>query len=322
MRTIRYGGLLIFLLLQLSSCGLKYQPIDLGDNDYPDLDSTPFFPQEKYQCGPASLAMVLAASGVDVQPEELVALTYVPEKQGSFQLELLAAARTYGRIPYVINPELNALAAELVAGRPVLVLQNYGLESLPSYHYAVAIGLLPGEKIILRSGTSRRRVMDIPLFLMSWLRPGAWAFVVLRPGELPENADLKRYLQALAAFEKANEPAAVFPAYQAALARWPEDPLLLFALGNNALRRNNLREAEEFFRRVLDRDDKHLGAMNNLADILARRGCYRKAEDLINRAAAIAQQEASVFTDLIMITKNEIAGQSAAVKGQNALLCQ
>ncbi len=303
-RALGYGGLIWLLVWQFFGCAAKYPPVNL--KDYPDLVDTPFFPQEKYQCGPASLAMILAATGVQVTPQMLVPLTYVPERQGSFQPELLAAARTFGRIPYVIDPEFNALTAELAAERPVLVLQNYGLEQLPAYHYAVVIGLAPDEKVILRSGTDKRHLMKTRLFLMSWLRPGAWGMVVLRPGELPENADPKRYIQGLTAFENATDPFEAMQAFRAALGRWPGDSLLLFAAGNNALKRSSLAEAENYFRKALKTDPEHLGAMNNLAHTLALQGCFRDAEKTIHQAKTLAEQKESVLKAQIMLTQQEI----------------
>src|SRR5690606_37665875 len=122
-----------------------------------ELEDTPFFPQEKYQCGPAALATVLASSGVDVRPEVLTPRVYVPERGGSLQPEMLAASRDFGRLPYVIEPNLPSLLAEVAAGRPVLVLQNLGVRFAPAWHYAVVVGFSPetGE-IVLRSGTQRR----------------------------------------------------------------------------------------------------------------------------------------------------------------------
>src|SRR5690606_15890104 len=57
------------------------------------LDNVPFFAQDEYQCGPAALATVLVADGVEVTPEELVDQVYVPARQGSLQIEMLAAPR-------------------------------------------------------------------------------------------------------------------------------------------------------------------------------------------------------------------------------------
>ncbi|HEY3517213.1 MAG TPA: hypothetical protein VGL98_09230, partial [Gammaproteobacteria bacterium] len=93
-----------------------------------ELTAVPFFPQTEYQCGPAALATVLKHAGADVDADALTPEVYAPGLRGSLQPELLGATRRHGFIPYVIEPEPSALAAELAARRPVLVLQNLGLE--------------------------------------------------------------------------------------------------------------------------------------------------------------------------------------------------
>ena len=62
-----------------------------------ELVRVPFFPQRDYECGPAALAEVLTFSGVDRVPDDLVAAVYLPERQGSLQPEMIAAARKNGR---------------------------------------------------------------------------------------------------------------------------------------------------------------------------------------------------------------------------------
>src|SRR4029450_1757028 len=64
-----------------------------------ELETTPFFPQVTHQCGPAALATVLGASGVDTTPDALVPDVSVPGLHGSLQIELLAASRRAGRTP-------------------------------------------------------------------------------------------------------------------------------------------------------------------------------------------------------------------------------
>ena len=61
-----------------------------------ELTATPFFPQQRYQCGPAALATVLGAHGRAVIPEQLVDAVYVPALQGSLPEEISATARRYG----------------------------------------------------------------------------------------------------------------------------------------------------------------------------------------------------------------------------------
>ena len=90
------------------------------------LVETPFHTRVSDQCGPSALATVLQASGITVAPEALKSRVYIPDREGSLPIEMLAATRGYKRIPYLINPDITALLGELQAGRPVLVLQNLG----------------------------------------------------------------------------------------------------------------------------------------------------------------------------------------------------
>ena len=194
------------LLLLLTACASR--PPDklqsaLPDTSAVELSDTAFFAQDEYQCGPAALATVLHSAGASQHPDDLSKQIYMPERQGSLQPELLAATRRAARIPYVIDPDLRVLHAELDAGRPVLVLQNLGLGLLPAWHYAVVIGLQPdADQVVLRSGTERRYIMPAREFLRTWRLAENWAMVVLRPGELPSDVDRLRYLQAVATSER------------------------------------------------------------------------------------------------------------------------
>ncbi|HQT26942.1 MAG TPA: C39 family peptidase, partial [Burkholderiales bacterium] len=86
----------------------------------------PFYPQETYQCGPAALAMAFAYDGLSVSPSELAREVYLPGKEGTLQVEMLAAARRAGLVPYVLDNNPDAMMKELAAGHPVVVLQNLG----------------------------------------------------------------------------------------------------------------------------------------------------------------------------------------------------
>ena len=58
-----------------------------------EIQGVPFFAQEEHQCGPAALATMLKFSGLDVTPAALTEKVYVPGREGSFAVELAAAAR-------------------------------------------------------------------------------------------------------------------------------------------------------------------------------------------------------------------------------------
>jgi tetratricopeptide (TPR) repeat protein len=270
------------------------------------LENIPFYPQKDYQCGPAALAMLLGASGVTVHPDDLTPYTYIPERKGSFQVELLAASRLHKRIPYVIDPDISALSSELKAGRPVLVLQNLALHNLPAYHYAVVIGLLPPDKIVLHSGEKRRLTTDLEKFLSRWKRAGAWGLIALKPGEIPAVPDRIRYLTAVSAFESSGNIQQAEMAYHAACSTWPEDQTALLALGNNYLSQGNYQEAETIFEELISINPNNFAASNNLAEVLSRRGCYSQALIVIDRTVKALGKVSSSLNDSVNQTRSEI----------------
>lgn len=279
-----------------------------------ELDATPFFPQEAYQCGPAALATGLAASGVAVTPSELEPLVYLPARRGSLQAELTAASRRFDRIPYRIAPTLAAVLDQLSAGRPVLVLQNLGFEAYPVWHYAVVVGF-DGERseLILRSGTRRRQTLGVKRFLRTWEDGGFWGIVVLRPGELPAGPDRAVYLEAVAALEAAGHTASARRGYEAALGRWPDDPTALLGLSNALYADGVLDEAEAALRRLLEVAPNHAIATNNLAVVLADKGCREDALRILH-----ARLAGEGLNDALRRTLETTAGELAARPAQSA----
>lgn len=200
-----------------------------------ELDATPFFPQTAYQCGPAALATALGAIGVAASPERLAEQVFLPARQGSLQIEMLAAARRAGQVPTRISGDLVLLLQELAAGHAVVLLQNLGFDAAPVWHYAVAVGYsLEREEIVLRSGTTRRAVMPLGVFEPTWARAAHWGFVVLPAGAWPVTASRPAVIEAAIGFERNAPPALALRAYASASQRWPDDLALAMGLGNTA----------------------------------------------------------------------------------------
>jgi hypothetical protein len=254
-----------------------------------ELAGVPFFPQDDYQCGPAALATVLTYSGRATTPEMLAPRMILPERKGSLQVELVATALSHHRIPYVLPPTVDALLAELNAGRPVVVLQNLGLESVPVWHFAVVVGYsAPDESFVLRSGTERRKLENSTDFGRRWALGRQWAMVVLKPGELPAGDDASRYLRSVADVEAVNGAAGLTSAYRAALVKWPDDRVARFGLANALDADGQLAAAGREYRVLLERNPDDLAPLNNLADVLRRSGCRTQALATIDRALAVA----------------------------------
>ena len=254
-----------------------------------ELERTPFFPQSKYQCGPAALATVLAAAGAEVTAEELVAEVYLPGRRGSLQPELVAAVRQRGLVPYELPQSADALLATVAGGRPVLVLQKLGAGPWPGWHYAVVIGYdNRRDRVLLRSGTERRLEVRARHFLATWDRAERWAMAVLSPGELPPQPDFARYMTAAAGLEAVGQAAAARLAYEAAARRWPDESLPRLALANLAYARGDLATAERGYREAAERDPGDAAARNNRAEVLRQLDCVAAAAREIAVARSLA----------------------------------
>lgn len=277
-----------------------------------ELVDTPFYPQITDQCGPSALAAILNVTGVNVTPSVLKSSIYIPDRQGSLQLEMLAATRSYQRIPYTLDPDVKTLVSELQAGRPVLVLQNLGSSFAPVWHYAVVVGYLPDEKrFVLRSGDQERLRVKASTFIRSWRRADYWAFVALKPGTVPDNADVAKYLSALAAFESTGGNANTIAAYEAAVVKWPENTLAQLGLGNAYYAVGQLERAQAVYTSLLRTDQHNAIVLNNLAQVLAEQGAHSNAVQTIDTALSVADIGSPTYR-LILQTREEISMQSHA----------
>ncbi len=253
-----------------------------------ELVDTPYHPQDALQCGPATLAMVLGAIGLPASPAALAEAVFVPARQGSLQIEMLAAARRHGAVAVEIADGWPGLLAELAAGRPVVVLQNLGPWFAPVWHYAVAIGFdRSRDALVLRSGGERRQLFDRIAFERSWQASGRWGFTVLRPGDWPVAVDAARARAALVAFERAAPAGASLPAWRSASDRWPGEPLFALGAGNAWLQAGELEPAAAAFERAASGNGPGAQAgAYNLALTLERMGRLADARAAARRASA------------------------------------
>jgi len=289
---------LLTILTLLSACASapQTQRLFATPNNLPDkieLGQTPFFPQQRYQCGPAALATVLTHAGVNINASTLVDEIYLPSRLGSLQAEILASTRRHGRLPYRIAPDMHALLSEIAAGNPVLVLQNLGLNWVPRWHYAVAMGFdLNKREIILRSGTIARHITDMDTFELTWARGRYWGILTLPAETLPASTDAERYLRTVVALENTQATKQRWPmihiAYRTALSRWPNNLIAQMGLGNSAYQLADLNTAAQAFRNAA-RDHPNAGvAYNNLAQVLLEQGKLDEAEKQAQHAVTLA----------------------------------
>lgn len=304
--------ILAFALL-LSACaatGVREVTQNLQLPRKHELTQTPFFPQTLYHCGPAALATALNAINVKVSPDQLVPEVYIPSRKGSLQIEMLAAARRHGALAVKIEPELGAVLKEIAAGNVVLVMQNLGLSWAPSWHYAVVVGYdLDKELIWLRSGTFERFEMSLSAFQRTWARSKYWAFVALKPGQLPASGGVDAVISALVTYEKNAGAAKAMVAYAAAAKRWPSNLVLLTGLGNSAFVTGDLTGAASAFREAISAHPDSAVAHNNLANVLLAQGDVLAAKESAEKAMRLADKDQKLQSQ-IQITLDEINAYS------------
>jgi tetratricopeptide (TPR) repeat protein len=228
--------------------------------------------------------MVLGWSGVPVAPEDVADHVFTPGREGSLGHDLVAATRRADRLAMPIQG-MEPLLAELAAGRPVLVLQNLGLDWYPKWHYAVAIGYdLETQTLTLHSGEQASLVMPLATFARTWQRADQWGLAVLPPDSLPVVADEGTVLRAAIGLEQAGRYEAAMATYGAALDRWPDSLVALIGLGNARFAAGQLAGAEAAFRTAVSSYPAEAAAWNNLAHVLAEQGALTEALAAAKRA--------------------------------------
>lgn len=268
--------------------------------------AVPFIAQTPLHCGPASLAMVLQHIGRTVSAETLADAVFLPARGGTLQPEMLAGARRHDAFALTITPTLEALLHEVAAGHPVVVLQNLGLAIAPTWHYAVVVGYdLAREELVLRSGIEERQRLHWRTFEHTWARGGHWAFVALRPGELPVSADEAATTQAAVAFERVASPRSAARTYDAVLARWPGNLLAAVGAGNARVAAGDLDGAMRAFEAAAARHDSAV-AWNNLALLRWQHGDTAGARAALSNAERRVATAEPAFTAAVQATRRTI----------------
>jgi tetratricopeptide (TPR) repeat protein len=253
-----------------------------------ELAEVPFHRQDDFLCGPASLAMVFNAAGVQANVESVTPLVYLPGRQGSLQAEMLGATRRSGLLAYTLAPRMEDLLRELAAGTPVVVLVNFSFKAAPVWHYAVVVGYDLGRKeVIVRSAGRARDLWSFGFLEFFWQDSNYWSMLALPPGRLPATAREPEYAAAAAALEQAGRPREARESYRALLGRWPDNLIGLIGLGNVEYALKDAAAAERSFRRASEAHPGSAAAFNNLAHVLAESGRLPEAEVAARRAVAL-----------------------------------
>jgi len=126
------------------------------------IADVPFFPQQDYMCGPASLASVTKywnREKPDV--DEIAATIYNKKLKGTLPMDMLLYARENGFDVEYYSGSMDDLREKLSVGFPLILFLNLGLKSYPMGHYVVALGYSDTVRaVIVHSGLEKETTMS------------------------------------------------------------------------------------------------------------------------------------------------------------------
>lgn len=173
-----------FLLL-LTSCLAPSRAVvleEIGSNPSAGafIKDVPFYPQQDYMCGPASLASVIMywnRGNADV--EEIAAGIYLERLKGTLPVDMLLYAREKGFDVEYYSGSMDDLREKLSGGFPLILFLNLGLKSYPMGHYVVAVGYSDGvAAVLVHSGTEKESTMSYSELERVWSMTDYATFIV------------------------------------------------------------------------------------------------------------------------------------------------
>lgn len=171
-----------------------------------EISSVPFYRGNANHSGAMALAAVLSQQGAPITPGLLDKPLNLPQGADALGTAIPSVARDYGMVVYRLDKQLDALLTQVAAGNPVLLRYEDGSAWWGEPRYAVLIGYdRYKQRVLLRSGMHRRRMMAFDAFASAWAEQGSWAVLVQPPRQLPAEVDRQRWLQAAEELSRAGQ---------------------------------------------------------------------------------------------------------------------
>lgn len=253
------------------------------------IDNVPFIEQAVAQCGPASLAMVInfqrRDSGLMITADEIAKQSYTPGAKGSYQQDLISAARRNGYMAVPISG-FDALIKEVDQNHPVIVFENLGVSWYQQWHYAVVFGYdLAKQELTMHSGSHANEEWGMRRFEQDWMYSDYWGLVVMKPGDLSASADEMSHSRAAAALEELGQKDAATKAYAAILSRWPDSLTSAIGMANLKYSNGEYEESVRYLKHATDVHPFEASVWHNLA--IAQGSTKAKADARKSAQAAI-----------------------------------
>jgi tetratricopeptide (TPR) repeat protein len=251
----------------------------------------PFISQEVNMCGPSVLKMATALSAPNFSLAEIEKMTFREEAKGTFQTDIISAARRMGLTPYRVSSTEN-MWKQLRESRPVIVFQNLGLSWLPAWHYSLLVGYdASKDRVILHTGHEAYQFIGLNRFMATWERGEKWSYVVTSPEDIPSTASFEDALENAMLLEKLKHLDAAQSVYTVLSTRYPDrfEPHLGLAQIHYA--RNNLELALNEAETALNKQPNHPALLFNISQLNFEKGNLQKALEFKTQTLTRASAE-------------------------------
>jgi predicted double-glycine peptidase len=147
----------------------------------PQVVLLPLHPQSsaRFQCGPTTLASVLAFHGSPVAEETISAALYSPTARGVLITDLAWYARSHGFQTELRTGRLSDLQAAVAGRQPPIVLLDLGIAGLHQPHFTAVTGWSDAGIHYLGTETAGEFVTK-ETFERQWQRAGNQLLVLTR----------------------------------------------------------------------------------------------------------------------------------------------
>jgi hypothetical protein len=165
----------ILVIVSLISCATGREISGSGEKHI--VIGVPFYAQEAYQCGPASLAGVLNFWGINVGPGEISKDIFSRSARGTLNLDMVLYAQKRGLYALQYAGSMEDLRKNIDSGHPVIVLVAYGFSVYEVDHFMVATGYYDNG-VIVNSGREQNKFIDEGDFLKIWAKANYWTLLI------------------------------------------------------------------------------------------------------------------------------------------------
>jgi ABC-type bacteriocin/lantibiotic exporter with double-glycine peptidase domain len=169
--------LLILLVLLSASCATTGSASRPASSNI--IEGVPFYPQEAYQCGPASLAALLNYNGADVTPGDIAAAIYSEGAGGTLGIDMVLYVREKGLAVKQYEGSLEDLKFRIDSGNPVIILVDYGFWTYQRAHFMVMVGYYE-DGFIVNSGKEHMKHVSRSELKRIWEKTRFWTLAVSR----------------------------------------------------------------------------------------------------------------------------------------------